>query len=232
MMAWLRRDLGWKLLALGIAALLWIALNREEEVETVVSAPVQFRNLADGFEITSGAPRTILIHLRGPSGRLARSDLASLAVVLDCSQAVKPGAYTFNISSRQLRRPFGVAFTAAEPSQLQITVERTVSREVPVAPTYASPPPPGYAIASFTESPDRVRVSGPESHVRLIEAVGTDPINLDGVVSRTELHLAAHLPDPDLRLDPSTPLITYRVVLERVQQKGKAHDNGAPVIRH
>ncbi len=218
----LSRDLGWKLLALAIAALLWVVVNREEEISTSVAAPLQFRNLADGLEISGGAPRTILLKVHGPSARLARSDLATLAVVLDCSQAVKPGAYTFNIASRQIRRPFGVVFASADPSQVQLILERTVSRQVRVDPTYASPPPSGYTVASYSITPDRVRVAGPESHVRRIDVAGTDPIDLDGVVSRTELHLAAHLSDPELRLDPTTPLLTYKVVLEKVPTKKEA----------
>ncbi len=219
----LSRDLGWKLLALAIATLLWVAVNREEEISTSVAAPLQFRNLAEGLEISGGAPRTILLTVHGPSARLARSDLATLAVVLDCSKAVKPGAYTFNIATRQIRRPFGVVFASADPSQVQLVLERTVSRQVRVDPTYASAPPPGYAVAGYSISPGRVRITGPESHVRRIDAAGTDPIELDGVVSRTELHLAAHLSDPQLRLDPATPLLTYTVVLKKVPAKEATH---------
>ncbi len=212
----LTSNLRWKILALAGATLLWIAVNRETEFTASARAALEFKNLPEGFEISSTPPPFVTLRIHGPSARLRPETLAGLTVVLDCSSIGRPGLHTFSIGRAEVRRPFGIVFEAAIPSQVQLGFERTVSRSVRVSPAYLRPPPPGYRIASYRIDPPSVVVAGPESHVQRVEAVDTDPIDLSASVGRTEVHLPAHVPDPLVRLDPSTPLLTYKVVLEKI----------------
>ena len=215
MLSFFTRDLKTKLLALAVAFALWIVVNREAEITTTVRVPIEYRNLPDGFEIVSEAPQHVQIEVRGPSARLTPDDLSQLAVVLDCSAVRHSGSRTFNIGRNEIRRPFGIAFDSAVPSQVVLDFERSITREVPIEPEYAAPPPPGYVIATYTINPPRVRIEGPESHVRAITSAQTDPIDLSNVYGRTVLHLPVHLSDPRVRLDSGTPLLTYEVELRK-----------------
>ena len=212
----LTSNLRWKLLALTGATLLWIAVNRETEFTASTRASLEFKNLPEGLEISSAPPPFVTLRIHGPSARLTPAALAGLTVVLDCSSIGRPGIRTFSIGRSEVRRPFGIVFEAAIPSQVQLTFERSVSRSVRVVPAYLHPPPPGYRIASYRIEPPSVVVNGPESHVQRVDAVDTDPIDLSASVGRTEVHLPAHVPDPMVRVDPSTPLLTYKVVLEKI----------------
>ncbi len=223
-MRWgLLRDLRWKLLALAFASVLWVIVNREAEITTSVEVPIEYRNLPEGLEIASNAPQQVMVQVRGPSARLTRDVLRELAVVLDCAAVQRSGPRTFNIGRRELRRPFGIALDSAVPSQVTLNFERSYSRDVPVEPSYSAPPPPGYAIASYRIEPPTVRIEGPESRVRAIGSAETDPIDLSGVYGRTEVHVPAHLPDPRVRLDASTPLLTYEVVLQKTPVTKETH---------
>ncbi len=215
MFAFLTRDLRTKLLALAIASLLWVIVNREAEITTTVRAPIEYRNLPDGFEIVSEPRQNVQIEVRGPSARLSPEVLSQLAVVLDCSAVRHSGSRTFNIGRREIRRPFGIAFDSAVPSQVVLDFERSISRDVPVEPDYATPPPPGYIIAGYRIDPPRVRIEGPESHVRAVNSAQTDPIDLSNIYGRTTMHLPVHLSDPRVRLDSGTPLLTYEVELRK-----------------
>ena len=44
-MGFLTRNVGWKLLALMMAAALWIIVNREAELTTIASARLEFKNI-------------------------------------------------------------------------------------------------------------------------------------------------------------------------------------------
>ena len=212
----LTHNLRWKLLALAGATLLWIAVNRETEFTASTRAALEFKNLPEGLEIASTPPPFVTLRIHGPSARLTPATLAGLTVVLDCSSVARPGLHTFSIGRAEVRRPFGIVFEAAVPSQVQLAFERSVSRSVRVFPAYLHPPPAGYRIASYRIDPPSVLLAGPESHVQRVDAVDTDPIDLSAAVGSTELHLPAHVSDPMVRLDPSTPLLTYKVVLEKI----------------
>ncbi len=215
MLSFFTRDVKTKLLALAVAFALWIVVNREAEITTTVRVPIEYRNLPDGFEIVSEAPQNVQIQVRGPSARLTPDELAQLAVVLDCSTVHRSGSRTFNIGRREIRRPFGIAFDSAVPSQVVLDFERSITREVPIEPEYAAPPPPGYVIAAYTINPPRVRIEGPESHVRSVTSAQTDPIDLSNIYGRTVIRLPVHLSDPRVRIDSSTPLLTYQVELRK-----------------
>src|SRR5271155_3766687 len=119
----LLHNLGWKLLSLALAFVLWAALAREPELATSIPAPLLFQNLPDDLDISSNVPERVHLELRGPSGRLTPQSLAQTAVVLDFKGAV-PGQRTFTIRERDVHLPVGVVFYRAVPSQVQFALER------------------------------------------------------------------------------------------------------------
>ena len=209
----LTKNLGWKLLSLFLAIALWFAVAREPELATSISVPIEFKNLPEDLDISSGVPDRVHIEIRGPSGRLTRDYVADLAAVLDLT-GVRPGERTFTIQSRNLNLPVGVEFYRAVPSQITLRLDRVVAREVRVAPRYSKSAPEGYRLKSFQVNPARVTIRGPEDHLKQIEQVMTDPIDLGGVVGQAEFHVHLNLGDPQVRLESPT-LVTVRVLLEK-----------------
>jgi len=216
MMQFLTRNMGWKIVSLLIAFALWIAIAREPELATSLSVPVQFKNIPDDLDIGSNVPERIHIEVRGPSGRLSRDHLSDLAVVLDLSGA-HVGERTYTVHPYNTNLPSGVVFYRAVPSQITLRFDRVMTREVPVVPVY-SKTPEGYRVRAYQLEPERVRIRGPEERVKGIARVGTDPVDLSGVVSQKEFRTAINLGDAQVRLEvPVT--ITLKVTLEKNSQK-------------
>jgi YbbR domain-containing protein len=212
------RNLGWKLLSVALAFLLWLALEREPELATSISVPILFKNIPDDLDINSDLPDHVRLRVRGPSGRLVQENLAQTAVLLDL-EGIQPGERTFTIRNREVRAlPIGVTFDSAEPSQISLRFEHLAARDVPVQPAYSKPPPDGYRIVSFAIMPAQARIRGPESNIANIDHVTTDPIDLSGVVSSTEKRVHVRVGDPQVRLD-STALVTFKVALSKTPQK-------------
>ncbi|MGA2592327.1 MAG: hypothetical protein ABSH32_20640 [Bryobacteraceae bacterium] len=46
------QNVGWKLLSLAAAVLLWIAVASEPELSTFISLPVEYKNLPTDLEIS------------------------------------------------------------------------------------------------------------------------------------------------------------------------------------
>jgi YbbR domain-containing protein len=214
----LTRNLGWKLLSLVIAIALWVSVAREPEVATSLSVPVDFKNMRDDLDIDGNLPDRVRLELRGPSGRLTRDNLTAVAVVLDLSDA-QAGERTYNIRSRNLNLPSGVVFYRAVPSQLTLHFDRLILKDESIQPVYVNKPS-GYRIASQQFSPTTVRIRGSQDHLRAINQVRTDPMDLSGVEGEKVFHTHLNIGDPQVRLIDAPADITVQVTLEKMTNGG------------
>ncbi|HBY63907.1 MAG TPA: hypothetical protein DEH78_29120 [Solibacterales bacterium] len=212
----LSRHLFLKLLSLALAVLLWFALVGDPELTATVNVPVQYKRLANDFEISSDFPHSVQLEVRGPSAKLSSMAAASTPVVLDLSDQQQPGERTFTIRESDVRLPPGVSLARAIPSQVRLRLERRVSREVPVEVRFAGPPPRGYRVASVKVAPPNVRIEGPATHVERIESVETDPVQLGAIVSEAEYSVQLFVGDPQVRLSSTAPVLV-QVKTERVR---------------
>ena len=211
-------NLGWKLLSVLLALLLWIVIAREPELATSISVPILFRNIPNDLDISSGIIDRAHVEVRGPARRLSPDSLSLAAVILDLS-GVQPGERTFTIDDSNVRRlPIGVAFYRAVPSQVSLRFERLLSRDVIVDPVYSKPPPDGYGVVKYWFSPARVRIRGPEGHVQRIDHVTCDPIDLSGVVSQTQIPVHARVGDAQVKVE-SVQIVTFNVEMAKVPSK-------------
>jgi hypothetical protein len=100
--AWraLTHNLGWKLLSVLLAVLLWVFVEGEPELVTVQSVPVLYRNVESTLALVASPPATVRLELRGASDVVSRENLSNVAVLLDLAGVTEPGEST---SSARIR---------------------------------------------------------------------------------------------------------------------------------
>jgi hypothetical protein len=118
------RNLGWKLLSVGLAVLLWIAVEGEPELVTLQSVPVYYRSVEASLALVANPPNAVRLELRGPSDVLGRDNLSSVAVVLDLAGLSEPGERVFPISRANVNLPAGVNFVRSDPAELRLHLDR------------------------------------------------------------------------------------------------------------
>lgn len=209
----LTRNVGWKLLSLLIAIGLWISVAREPEVATSLSVPVDFKNMRDDLDISGSLPDHVRLEVRGPSGRLTRDNLSTVAVVLDLADA-QPGDRTYSIRGRYLNLPSGVVFYRAVPSQLTLHFEQLIVKAEPVETVFINQPA-GYRVLSQQLSVTQVRIRGSVDRVNAIAQVKTDPIDLAGLTSERIFHTHLNIGDAQVRMVEAPTDVTVDVRLEK-----------------
>jgi YbbR domain-containing protein len=210
----LTRNIGWKLLSLGAAVVLWITVASEPEVATLRSVPVEYKSMPQNLEISSSVVESVFLEMRGSSGRLRDVADAKSAVVLDFSGVHQAGERTFTIDRNTANLPRGIDLVRAIPAQLRFRFEPRASRRVPVEVRF-SPPHEGYAVASYHVEPEDLAVVGPESSVEKTQSVVTDPIDIGGVVNHAQFRVNTYLSEPRVRFQASSHVVVQVTVKKK-----------------
>jgi YbbR domain-containing protein len=213
----LTRNFGWKVGALGLAILLWMATVGQPELVTTHAVPILYQDLPSDLLVGADAVDTVRVELRGPASKLTMASLSDLAITLNLSNVDAPGQRTFTLSGSDLHLPSGVTFLRAIPSQLRIGFPRRVFKDVPVDVQIGARPPAGYHVVSQEVTPPTVRIAGPERRVNAIAGAQTDAIDLGSATAPTEIRVNAFVSDAQIWMD-SSPAVVVRVKIEKDSQ--------------
>lgn len=215
----LLHNLGWKLLSVGIAAVLWYALVGEPLYQASVSAPLLLTGTPADLEISSERPERVSLELQGPSSLLDQQHLSSVVVVLNLSSVSQPGERTFTLSPDNVRLPRGLTLVRTVPSQIRLYFERRITATVPVRARFANDGAGGYFLRRQAISPGKLRVVGPESHVRRVAWAETDLIDLAGVTGEKVFRVNVFIDDPQIRFEDA-PQVEVLVETAKAQVAG------------
>lgn len=116
------RDFSLKLLALAVAALLWLSVHDERIIERGFEAPLEFQNVPRTLHIVGELPDAVRVRLRGPADAMGGVAPGDVAAVLDLSGR-RPGAYTFDMLADRVRTPPGVEVTSVTPDTVDLALE-------------------------------------------------------------------------------------------------------------
>jgi hypothetical protein len=212
--ALLFENLGWKLLALAAAVVIWALVASEPELATFATVRLEYKNLPDDLEIGSEPVTSVVLELRGPSGELrGLGESLRPAVVLDMS-SVQPGERTFMVGDGNVKLARGVRMVRSIPSEVRFAFEERGTRSVPVQVRFTGEGQNGYAVAHYEVEPSLLTIAGPKSRVARIAAAATDRVDVSPVVGSSEFRVNAFVDDPYVRFTAS-PQVTVVVTMKK-----------------
>jgi YbbR domain-containing protein len=206
-------NLGLKIISLGIATALWLAVSNEPVSEAAFNVAIVFKNMPDELEISSELIPSAQIRVRGPERLVRRLEASDVHEEIDLT-GMKPGERTFDLNKNQVNLPDKLEVSQIVPSQIHLAFDNRTSRVVPVRPrvigTFAS----GYSIGQIKTDPATVEIVGPKKIIDDVESAITDPIDASGLIDRTTYFRHAYVSDPLIQVvDPRPVRVT--VIMER-----------------
>ncbi len=174
----IKHNIGYKLLSLLIAILVWAYVNQYVDqgrqaarVTRELSLPVTMRNLGGGLVITS-KPQLVKVTLEGPKEYIdtivAEPDSVTANVFLNQK---REGHYRLPVIAKLPEGYTGLVSTAPSPAQVVIDIERTARKSAKVETEFTSSPPVGFRFSAPVISPGTVNVSGKAEQVRKVSRV-------------------------------------------------------------
>jgi YbbR domain-containing protein len=206
------RHLGLKLLSVGLAVLLWMAVSGEQTVERGLRVSLELQQFPPGLEIQGEPLSTVDVRVRGASGTLGRLSPGDIVAVLDL-RAARVGRRLFHLTPEQVRSPFGVEVVQVTPPTVALLFEKSATRQVPVVPAVDGKPAPGYVVGKAAADPATVEVVGPESAIERVTEALTEPVSVAGARERVRETVTVGLLDPALRLKSTRAAIVTVQVL-------------------
>lgn len=193
------RHLGLKILAIALAALLWLIVAGDQLVERSLRVPLEFRNIPPALEIVGDPPTAVDVRLRGSSALLGRLEPRDIVAVLDLGSA-RAGSRMFHLRSDEVRAPYGVNVAQVVPGTLALDLEKSGRRTVPIVPALDGEPAPGFVIGRVTSEPPTVEVAGPESRLKQLTGATTEPVDVRGSHGRVRDDVTVGITDSAVRL--------------------------------
>jgi YbbR domain-containing protein len=129
----LRKNLGLKGLALGLAVILWWFVAGESNVHVGYAVPVEIRNIPSGMAITNKVDRQVDVRLAGPPTLINTLQQNEISAAVDLSGA-KAGRETIPLSERSVKVPAGVFVERVYPAYIEVVLEKLERKTVPVLP--------------------------------------------------------------------------------------------------
>src|SRR6476659_7849175 len=120
---------GLKVLAVALAALLWLIVAGDHLVERSLRVPLEYRNIPPELELEGDPPTEVEVRLRGSSALLGRMEPRDIVAVLDLASA-RPGSRMFHVRSGEVRAPYGVEVAQVIPGTLAVDLEKSSHRTV------------------------------------------------------------------------------------------------------
>ncbi|RPH54043.1 MAG: hypothetical protein EHM89_19130 [Acidobacteria bacterium] len=160
----MRQHLGYKILALVLAVIIWAKVNsdRNPNIRTVVdNVRVDYRQAPEGFVVTQ-APVRIQINAVGPQSALRSLKASQLKAFVDLSE-VQVGAQDVPV---QVSGPRDVSENVRLSSpDVKIVVEASKRKTLKIDVTLQRIPPLGYTFGAAVADPPAAVVSGRSSFV-------------------------------------------------------------------
>ncbi|PCI24987.1 MAG: hypothetical protein COB67_11180 [SAR324 cluster bacterium] len=204
-----------KLLAISFALIIWTLapeMKKGDLTEVQFFVPVSYVNLPKDFEITSPPVQSLSISVEFSEKEIDNIHPSLFQVILDLEKA-NAGDINYKISPKNIKSPAGVRIVKISPDSVDLTLEQTIERTLPIRPVFIGEPAEGYVLKKVTMIPNAVKVRGPHSILDNIEQLETRAINIETADSDIDMLVHVLFPKRVTPIAPKPEFYSARITL-------------------
>jgi len=171
----IRKNLFYKLLALGVAIGLWAYVNSEQNphARKTVTIPIEMRNLARGY-VSEPSAREASVTVQGLKtviDGVRKEDISAWVDLHGLPKDKSVAQGVFQVRTRVSGVAADEVNTAVNPKTVRVRVEALSGKRLPVEVKFLSAPPLGYSYGDPQISPASVGVSGKITQVYRVRRI-------------------------------------------------------------
>jgi len=156
-----------KAVALALAVAAWWFVAGESKVLVGFNIPLEIRNVPKGLTMTNKPEREVEVRLSGPSPLLSGMRHSEISASVDLT-AARAGRQYFTLDDRAVKVPPGIKVQRIFPPSIEVILERTERRMVPVSARIGGGAAVRKRVAKVEIDPPSVEVEAlPEEFARM-----------------------------------------------------------------
>lgn len=213
-MRWLYSNLGYKLIAVAVAFLLWGVAHTSSSVQRGFDVPMVLRGIPDDLVIVDQSADEVNVRIQGTRAALRNISPADLEYPIEVSGA-KPGVLTVEVDPTPIELPRGAEIVSRSPSRVELTLARRGSKAVRVRADVTGEPAPEFRVGEIEVTPPRVRITGAQPEVLRLSEVLTETVDVTGATEDVVKDVTIALGGSHVWLEEVEP-VQVRVRIEPV----------------
>lgn len=223
--AWLRdfftQNLGYKLVALALALLLWFDVTSDETA--LIDYPVPLSIAVEGGDmiVTNDVPHEVDVRFSGTGKELLRLDRDRLAIRKEV-RGDENDTLQIDLGPQDVQRPgdLNVVPTGVIPSRITVVTDRFIEKTVPLVTVGGVEVGPDRRVVGLEVDPRSVRIRGVTAEIRPIGSLEFDlsQISADDGPFDERLEIAVPESLRTVKVSPDSVRVRGRVVPVRPPQ--------------
>ncbi len=176
---WIQNNFWMKIGSVVLAVSLWLYVAGEGTVAVELKIPLNFE-LSPGMVISEQKFDSINVYVSGRKELISKLTEKKLVSNIDLASYKDPQIIVINIDKKNL--PFGseVDVMQIRPEKLEIKIDRLMQKVMPIRVITEGEPATGYKIDGFIVDPISALVKGPESYLKDLIYIDTEPVDVTG----------------------------------------------------
>lgn len=227
-------NLGWKLLSILLAFLLWIIVVNYEDPYTTITVsdiPVEKKNVeaieSERKAIEYKEGETVTVRLRGKRSILDRMDAGDIYAFADLEKKSITGAIDIQIDVAD-----GVTILDKQPSMMMVDLENIITVQKEIQYYMEGEPREGYIYLDPIITPNNIEIEGPESKIAQIKSVLV-PVNIENAIRDVSLYRTPNIMDESNNeitgLSKSLNQVQIQVPVQQLKQINLLQNLGSDV---
>ncbi|MBE6357109.1 MAG: hypothetical protein E7058_08370 [Lentisphaerae bacterium] len=219
-----------KIVALGITILLYAVLNEgKQQQKDILNIPVSIDADSDVYVPQGKRRKEVRITVKGSERRLKNMNVNAIVGKVKIHRNMSgfdKGMVKVQLSEKHFSLPQGVEIKSIDPEVIEVTVERLVSKELPIKVVTSGQPEYGYECdEKRLVTQKKTNVAGPESLVSKLNEIETDKIQISSMDIETFTDtVPLNNPDPGaLTLNPGS--VDVEIKIKRLQIIERSFEN-------
>ena len=163
-----RRNLPAKIVALGVAVVLWVVVMNEQNpsIESTSTVPLAVVNSPEGYKVTK-IEDTVKIRVRGPRSLFVSATAEDFRAYVDLGGA-EDGTQSYKV---QTALPQGFELVEVQPESVEFHLDKIIEKQVHADIIVTGSSAPGTTVAKVTQTSPVVTIEGPQSAVESVVRV-------------------------------------------------------------
>jgi YbbR domain-containing protein len=205
-------NIGLKLTAVLLSALLWLFATSRGLSEIALDVPLEFKDIPAGLELMNYSIKVVSLNIKGQERIIRTMRPSDIRVFIDLSKA-KKGESIYALNKNNINLPPAVTVTNIIPTSVKVLLEESVTKTVKVRPIIVGTPKSGFYVKSIIVYPENVVIEGARSKLSTIDTIKTAPLDITGYRESFTQDLELDITGMNIKTNPKD--VKVKIVIAR-----------------